>query len=208
MLAEGVVGPPGSSLGDGVNKGLRLTKTGGQVTGDAHGRYHEGASRGNVYMACNQSSTTFTLFGTTTATGFVLANPSNSTVNLSVLSIGYAKVTAATTAIEQLVISGAYAAQTLSSLTALTTRCALVGSNKTGSGVAYSAATLSAAGVIIAAFQSPSVSATATTAIPPVTVWDVAGMIVVAPGSWIQLAAGFTNTLAGIAHMVWEEVPV
>lgn len=207
MLLEGQVGPPGSAAGDGVSKAFRLTKTLGQVVGDAHGRYHEGASRGNVFMACNQSSTTFTLFGTTTATGFLLANPSNSGVNLSVLNVGYAKVTAATTAIEQLVISGAYSAQTLSSLTALSTRCALVGSNKTGSGIAYSAATLSAAGVIIMALQSPSVSVSATTAIPPVTLWDVAGMIVVAPGAWIQLAAGFTNTLAGIAHMVWEEVP-
>jgi hypothetical protein len=158
-------------------------------------------------MACNQASTTFTLFGTTTATGFILYNPASSGKLLSVLNIGYTKVTAAAAAIESLVISAAYASQTLSSLTALTSRCALVGSNATGVGVAYSAATLSAAGVIIYAIQSPSVSATATTGIPPVTSVDVAGQIVIAPGAWIQIAAGFTNTLAGIAHAVWEEVP-
>lgn len=203
MDMQGIVGPVTKS--DGSSARLRMGRTGEAITGDAHGRYHEAVSRGRVFMAANQSSTTFTLFGTTTATGFLLSNPASSGKNLSVLQIGYTKVTAATTAIEQLVLSGAYSAQTLSSLTALVTRCALVGSNATGVGVAYSAATLSAAGVIIAAIQSPSVSATATTAIPPVTIVDVAGSIVIAPGAWLQLAAGFTNTLAGIAHMMWEE---
>jgi hypothetical protein len=159
-------------------------------------------------MACNQASATFTLFGTTTATGFLLSNPAGSGKYLSLLSVGYIKGTAATTAIEQLVLVGAYAGQTLSSLTALSTRSGLVGSNATGVGVAYSAATLSAAGVIIQVLQSPSVSATATTSIPPVTVVDVAGQIVIAPGAWVQLAAGLTNTLAGLAHMAWEEVPI
>jgi hypothetical protein len=69
-------------------------------------------------------------------------------------------------------------------------------------------ATLSAAGVIIAAFHSPSVSATATTGVPPVTSWDVAGAIVIAPGAWIQVAAGFTNTLTGIVGAMWEEVSI
>lgn len=206
MIAEGRVGP--ATLGDGTLREVRLGKTGEAVTVDAHGRYHEAVSRGNVFCAANQASTTFTLFGTTTATGFILANPTGSGKNLSVLQIGYAKVTAAAAAIEQLVLSASYSSQTLSSLTALTTRCAIIGNSSTGVGVAYSAATLSAAGVIIAAVQSPSVSATATTAVPPVTVVDVAGGLIIAPGGWLQLAAGFTNTLAGIAHMVWEEVAV
>lgn len=206
MANEIRVGPQVNA--DGAQVVARGGRSGAAGVVDVHGRYYEATSRGNVFMAANQASATFTLFGTTTATGYILSNPSGSGKNLSILNIGYVKGTAAAAAIEQLVLSGAYSSQTLSSVTALSTRCALVGSNATGVGIAYSAATLSAAGVIIAQFQSPSVSATATTGIPPVTQWDVAGSIVVAPGSWLQLAAGLTNTLAGLAHMMWEEIPV
>lgn len=205
MINELKVGP--FPAADATQITARGDRTGATVVADAHGRYHEGTSRNTTFMAANQASATFTLFGNTTATGFILFNPTGSGKILSVLNIGYTKVSAAAAAIESLVLSGAYAGQTLSSLTALTTRCALVGSNATGVGIAYSAATLSAAGVIIYAFQSPSVSATATTAVPPVTSVDVAGQIEIAQGAWVQLAAGFTNTLAGIAHMVWEEYP-
>lgn len=195
-----VLGPRGKRTWRGDEGGVG-------IVGDAHGKYYEACARGKVFTACNQSSTTFTLFGTTSATGFILSNPAGSGVNLSILQIGYARVTAESAAIEQLVLSGAYSAQTLSSLTALTSRSMLVGSNATGSGIAYSAATLSSAGVIIAPFQTPSVSATATTSIPPHAIVDYGGSITIAPGSWLQIAAGFTNTLAGIASMTWEEVP-
>lgn len=204
MINEIKVGPQTNA--DGAQIVARGGKTGAQVVADAHGRYFEAVARGNVYTACNQSSTTFTLFGTTTATGFLLSNPSGSGKNLAILQIGYARVTAESAAIEQLVLSGAYASQTLSSLTALSTRSMLVGSNATGVGVAYSAATLSAAGVIIAPAFVPSVSATAPVNNGPMAMVDYGGSIVIAPGSWLQLAAGFTNTLAGIASMTWEEV--
>src|SRR5262245_7044390 len=98
MLAEGRVGP--ATLSDGNPREIRLGKTGEIIVGDAHGRYYESVVRGNVFTAANQASATFTLFGTTTATGYILSNPSGSGKNLIVLQIAYAKVTAAAAAIE------------------------------------------------------------------------------------------------------------
>ncbi len=207
MQIDKIAGPVQSSDGA-QGGGIRIGRSNESIVGDAHGRYHEAVSRGNVFCAANQASATFTLFGTTTATGFILANPAGSGKNLSVLQLGYARVTAESAAIEQLVLSASYAAQTLSSLTALVSRSMLVGNQASGVGIAYSAATLSAAGVIIAPFMVPSISATAPLNNGPLAVIEYAGSIVIAPGGWLQIAAGFTNTLAGIASAVWEEVAI
>lgn len=206
MLTEVRVGPIVAT--DGAPAPARAGKTGELIVGDAHGRYHEAVVRGNVFTAANQASTTFTLFGTTAATGFTLANPTGSGKYLSLLSVGYAKVTAAAAAIESLVISAGINQNITAHTVALTVANMLIGSSNASVAKADASSTLPAAGVIIYAFQSPSVSATATTGVPPVTVVDFGGLIIVSPGSFIQLAAGFTNTLAGIAHMVWEEVAI
>ncbi len=204
MINELKVGP--QVVTDGSQIVARGGRTGEQVVADAHGRYQEAVLRGNVYTACLQASTTFTLFGTTSATGFILSNPAGSGKNLSILQIAYARVTAESAAIEQLVLSASYAGQTLSTNTAISVRNMLVGNAAVGVAAPYSISTLSAAGVIIAPFAVPSVSATAAVNASPICMVDYGGSIVVQQGAWLQLAAGFTNTLAGIASMTWEEV--
>jgi len=91
------VGPQTNN--DGATPQARLTKFGSLLTDQAEGRYYEETYRGNVFFASLQASTTFTLFGTTTATGLILSNPAGSGKNLVLLQVAYALVVAATTAI-------------------------------------------------------------------------------------------------------------
>ena len=204
MLTEIRTGP--IITADGAFSPKRSDKSGAMVVQMAHGDYQEAVVRNNVFSASNQASAVFTLFGTTTSTGFALFNPTGSGKNLVLLNVGYVRAIAMTTNIEQLVLTGS-STLTHSSTTALTIVNNFIGGSGTSVAAAYSATTLSAAGTIRCMLQAPSVSATATVGIPPVIMWDVQGLFVLAPGSTLYLASGLTNTQDGMVSMIWEEVP-
>lgn len=193
---------------DGATPQARLTKGGNVATDQAHGRYYEENYRGNVFFASLQASTTFTLFGTTTATGLILSNPTGSGKNLVLLQVSYALVVAATTAISQIVLSGAASSTAVTHTTAVTIYSGQVGVASSGVGKADSAATIPTAGLVIMPLFTPSVSATATTSIPPASPIDLGGSVIVPPGAFVAMAAGYTNTITGVATMVWTELPV
>ena len=197
------------SSSDGSVNSARADRTGALVVAQGHGRYTEATLRGSLFCAANQASRTFTLFDTTAATGFILFNPVGSGQNLILMNVSYVRATAAAAAISQLVLSSLVGI-THATTTAETVRNCFVGgpANATAVGVVYRISTISAAGVIVYALTSPSVSATATTDVPPVVSWDFDGAFVIAPGNGIQLAAALTNTVDGIASMIWEEQPI
>ena len=70
---------------------------------------------------------------------------------------------------------------------------------------ALAAAARSARPVAIRNLWQPSVSATATTAVPPFLKDEIAGAIAVAPGCAVSLSA--LSALSGAASMTWAEVP-
>lgn len=167
-------------------------------------QYEDAVKQGVVFAAANQAAKSFTLFGNVTATGLVLTNPPASGKVLTILGISFLKVAAASAAIENLVISVGTA--TVTHTTPLTVQPCLVGGVVTMAvGLVDESATLGSAGVIISPFAAPSASATATTSIPPMEIWNVNGLFVVKPGSFIQLAAGFTNAVSGVGGIAWRE---
>ena len=173
------------------------------------GQYEEAVKQGLVFSASNQAATTYTLFGNTTATGLILSNPASSTKLLSVVAIGFMKVAAAGAQIDNLVISAGANTLVSAHTTPLTVQPNNIGLVPTiGVGLVDAAATLAAAGLIIAPFTATSVSATATTSVPPPALVNMNGLFSVKPGSFIQLAAGFTNTVSGVGSIAWREIDI
>src|SRR5579859_3038527 len=81
MLAEGKVGSPATTIGDGVVSNLRFSKLQAAVVTDAHARFYEAAIRGKLFYA--QTAVTGvapgTAIGTTAAFAFFM--PKGSAVN-------------------------------------------------------------------------------------------------------------------------------
>lgn len=169
------------------------------------GRFEEALRTGQLFSAANQAAATYTLFGSTTATGLALSNPAGSGKLLSVVSIGFMKVAAAGAAIENLVISVGAMGGSYAHTTPLTVQKNRVGGNEVAVGLVDASFTLTAAGTIIAPFWSPSVSATATTGIPDEALVMIDGLYGILPGFFLQLAGGFTTTPSGLGSISWRE---
>ena len=173
-----------------------------------HATHMDAVSRGNVWLAANQAGAALSNLSAT-ATGFILTNPAASGKLLVLLEIGFFQTsTAAATANAglQLAANVNPVAAAVIHTTPLVLRNALLGSGGTGVGLADSAATLPAAPAAILNLWQPSVSATATTAIPPALVFPVDGKIIVGQGCTVSLSA--LSALSGAAHMLWEEVQI
>lgn len=88
MKVEGTVGP--RTLADGTDAAPRLTKDGSQAIAAAHGRWHEIALRGKLFMLDSDSVTMAAANATKGAGGTIklvngVYNPPTSGVNLSIL---------------------------------------------------------------------------------------------------------------------------
>lgn len=206
MRIEAKVGPQVNA--DGAETELRLHKDASLIVAQSHGRYSEAVGRGNVFTASNQTGAALTAFATSASTGFILHNPVNSGKRLSLLEILFQQTSAAAAA--QAVVSLAAGVSPIatqpSGLTSLVVRNAQLGTSGAGAGLAYGAATVGTADVIVRALNSPSVSATATTAIPPLLKDEVSGALEIMPGCWVKMTS--TTALSGITTMTWEELPI
>lgn len=205
-VATGSVGSKNAASGAGSQYDESFMPSGALRVAEGHGRYLDSVLRGRCFLAANQTGSAVTNLNAT-ATGFILINPIGSGFYLSLLHMGFQQTTAATTAVNSLLLAfGAVSATAVTGLTSLTVRNLPLGVNGIGVGLAASAATLPAAPVGVMNLWAPSVSATATTGIPAPIVFDLGGLITIAPGSTLSIST--LNALTGASHMVWEEVPV
>jgi hypothetical protein len=171
-------------------------------------RYGYLAQTGLLFTAANQAGSAVTNLAAT-ATGFILVNPLGSGKNLVLIDLLFMQTsTAAAAANAGLQLAANVAPLALSSYTltaSLTVQSGLIGSQAQSIAKALSSCTLPAAPVAIRNLWQPSVSATATTAIPPFLKDEIAGAIAVAPGCAVSLSA--LSALSGAASMTWAEVP-
>lgn len=204
--ASGVVGAPLYS--DGANPNLTLDKQGALKVTELNPRYYEQNVRGNMFVACNQAGSAVTNLNAT-ATGFILTNPAGSGKNIVLLEIAFLQTSTAAAAANAAVLLAANVntvAAAVTHTTPLTVRPTLLGSAATAVGLVDSSATLPAAPVAIRALWQPSVSATATTGIPPFIKDEVAGAVILVPGTVVSMTA--LAALSGITHMTWLELPI
>jgi hypothetical protein len=200
------VGPLAGAVG--TAQPFTADSTAAQRVTDAHSRYWDSVKNGNVWLAANQAGAALSNLSAT-CTGFCLTNPAGSGKYLSLIEIGIVQTsTAATTANAgiQLAANVNPVASVVIHTTPLTVRNALVGTSASPVGLVDSAATLPAAPVAIMNLWQPSVSATATTAIPPVVIIPIDGKIMLKEGTSVSLSA--LSALSVAAHMVWEEIQI
>lgn len=203
MLAECRTGPIISA--EGAVNPARTSKTGALVTLDAHGRYQEAVVRGNVFLAANTATQALSL-NSGTATGLILTNPAGSTKNLILLEVCVA-LASLPAGQSNLILTGNNnpAAAIVTHTTPLTVRNALMGSGLGAVGLADSAATIPNANIMRIIGGGTAATVATSTAFPPFIRDEIAGLIVLAPGTCISLQC-LTTAITVVASMAWEEV--
>jgi hypothetical protein len=202
---EGQVGP--RYVNDGGSTELRQSRFGGLVVTDAHGKYYEAVSRGNVFCAANTAAQA-TSTASATATGLILSNPAGSGKYLSILDI-VVGVGAAVAAAFEVGLFANLAFQTQAAVThttPITVRNALIGSGNAGVGLVDSAATLPAAPTHIRTLLA-SGWVTATAQSQELIKDEVAGVIMLLPNTAVSIQS-VLGTQSIIASMTWEEIVI
>jgi hypothetical protein len=167
-------------------------------------RYAEQAYRGNLFLASLQAATAVTNLATT-ATGLILSNPAGSGKNLWVVDVCVQQAVAAAAAIDSVVLAANVNPIAVATVhtTPLVVRPALLGATATAVGLVDSAATLPAAPVVVRPLYAPSISATATTSVPPFVMDPIDGKLGIAPGCTLSLSA--TTAISVFASITWME---
>lgn len=202
MLNEIRVGPVVSADG-GVNA-ARAAKTGEIVATDAHGRYYEACSRGNVFIGAN-TAVQATSTASATATGLILTNPLGSGKVLSILDItvGTGAAVAAAFSVGLFANINTLAAA-VTQTTPITPRCALLGSANAPVGLLASAVTLPAAPTHIKQLLA-SGWVTATAQSIETMQHDIAGSIILLPNTAVSIQS-VLGTQTIVASITWEEI--
>lgn len=203
MEVEGKIGPEFGT--DSTINSIRLTKDSSVGSQDTHGRYQEAALRGNIYLASNQAGIAATAGLSATSTVFTIYNPLGSGVNLVLLDVcAQATLDPAADAAVWLVANATINQAAPTGVTPLVVRGSFLG-NAAGKGIAYSAATLAAAPVVI----RPLLTGAWATAVGFANLYcrdEIAGSIIIPPSIYVSVQASAAITLA--VSMTWEEVPV
>jgi hypothetical protein len=199
----GADGTPGPSPG-------RFGKTGESVISQAHGKYYEATSRGNVYAA--QTAATGVAPGTALGTtgAFTLSNPKGSGKRLKLmkLSMGYISGTLGAGVVQICVNNDPTAAAPTG--TAITPVNMDVGSANNSVAKPLTTSTLPVAPTAVDILCSLGASL-ATTAVQPWLIEkDLDGDMVIEPGCSVTLeatAASGSSPLV-VFNAIWEEVPI
>ena len=206
MLSEYRVGPI-TTVDGGVNPG-RTDRFGSLAVTQGKAKYADAVSRGNMYFAANQGGVTLSVLSTT-ATGFILTNPKGSGKYLIVYEIAALQTGTAGAANNSglQVTFGPYSEIAVIHTTPLTVNNCILGYGNVGVGLVDSAATLPVTPVSILSLWQQSISATATTAIPPQVLYRTDGLLAVSPGCSISMSS--LGTAKAVAtSMIWEEVSI
>lgn len=210
ISVQGAVGP--QSAADGTNPTLRMGRDGAAVVQDAHSKYQEMAVRGNLWYCANAAGTSVTTQAglSVTTPMLTLYNPINSGKNLVLIEVNVTPTAApAAAAGFMIAVSSAIAAVgqgtagAIVSATAGTIQNAQTGSLASSAAQCFRISTLPFVPVAVRYFGGT----TGAAAISGAMFTDaVDGKIIVSPGSAISIQT--TSAVAGIAHFLWEEVPL
>jgi hypothetical protein len=213
--ADGTAGPTGAQ-GAGPQ---RFGKTGESVVGQAHGKYYEATSRGNVYSVTNGATgqAPGTVLGTHPA--ILLYNPAGSGKRLKLMKVtgGYISGTlgAGTIFHSGFTLSGTVGGQSgtapvVGSGAALTPINMDLNAANNSVAVSFANGTLSANPVPLYPFATINAELATTATNPTQLEEDLDGNLVLEPGSGYCLeaiaAAGSTPLMS--FGVLWEEVPI
>lgn len=201
MILQGTVGPQPSA--NGTNPNIRQGKFGEIITADGFGRYHEPASRNQIFSAANQAAVNTPAGLTASSLNFTLFNPAGSGVLVSLLDIMIAIAAAPAAA------SVIWLVQNNNPLQAApATTTSLVASNNnlntsSGAAKAFSTATLAAVPSILRLLGAvPAASNNTINYIKD----EVAGLVIIQPGTYVSIQA--LSAISIYAAMTWQEIPI
>src|ERR1700722_19390451 len=190
MQIGGQTGTGNTKTADGnVNTPLRQGGQNEMMVSELHGKYYEQAYRGNLFSVANQAAVSTSSTLNTTFTGLSLANPTGSGVNLVILQFyctQFAVGAAATVSI---------AGGTGVAAGSLVVRNALVGTTAKTQTIASAGATITAP-VLLRPVGSVGSLATTGYGLSQSIIADVAGSIVVPPGSIVCSDTSIATTTA------------
>jgi hypothetical protein len=208
---DGLVGIQGipTSVATGSTKPVALGNQTQLLVQDWGPRYAEMGARKVLFSGANQAGQAITHLNAT-ATGLILINPLGSGVNLWLVEILLLQTSvAAATADAGVTLAANLTPLALSQYT-LTTPLpinpTLLGGSSNSQAKLCSSATLPGAPVVVRALWQPSISATASTDVPPFIKDEVAGAIGIAPGCAVSLSAN--SALSALASFTWAELPL
>ena len=200
MPIAGQVGPSALNAQDGANIEVRQGHTGELIFQQLHGRYFETMARGAMYNVANQAAQAVSANLATAYTGLMLYNPIGSGTML-VLNKHKFALTVAPAAIASLGLIAGVQATPPTATTVIPVRSNQIGNSKTGVGLAFSAATVSAP-----FWLTDSVDGFTAAALPgPSAIVDLEGSVGIIPGGFV--AVGALTAVTGLGFMFWEEVP-
>ena len=188
-----------------VNPG-RLDKQGSLAVFQGGGKYRDAVSRGNLFLAANQAGQSLSVLSGT-VTGFCLQNPFGNQKQFILYEVGFLRTSTANNNANcglQLAFHPLTAAAITHTATETVRNCQLGAGNVTTALVDNSNSGQSTPVAIVNLWQS-SVSATATTGIPPYVTYRADGLFFLLPGTALSMS-GLGTTIAGATHMIWEEV--
>lgn len=201
MLNEIKIGP--RKLSDGATGEARGGQDSELITGQAHGKYYEAASRHRIFWCANQADTTWSIALAGTHTGLMVSNPRMSNVNLAILRAGYVHCVAQA-AEATIGLAGGYDADVECTHTVAlgVYNAYILGPH--GQANADASGVMPTAPVWIEAYMSAFTAAALHATSPSIV--DVDGCIVVPPGGYVAICA--LTVTHGLASMMWEEVPI
>ena len=183
--------------------------TGAQRVSDAHGRYFEAAIAGNTYKLSVAAGAATAYVGAAGGTPLLaIHNPPNSDVWLNLLMVGLGgRVASSLAGTVGFNLWGGPSATPTGTMTAPTNLKSLSAAGAAALGFSNAALTGSTAlGLLLPLFTYYWATAAAAFAAP--ALFDVAGMVLLAPGN--QVALGGTAALTSAtydASIIWEELP-
>ena len=206
----GVVNNPTTAqIFDGWGQAYTIGRNGDLLASEAHGKFFAGAMRGNVFAATGAGTTGLTIInpGQTTS-GLMLGNPSGSNVNLEVIEILVAPLTATN-------VVGGVGLEYGAPYTAVGTAVTPVRTRINAPGVNPAAAGKSSYGSTIAAMTFlqwlPLMQMNSSTLVAGGSqfLYRPDGQLVIAPGGAINIVANTTfSTNVSMQHIIWAEWPL
>lgn len=201
MLNEIKIGPRRQD--DGSTSEARGGENSEAIVGQAHGKYYEAASRKRIFYAANQAAVTWTAALNTNYQGLIVSNPLMSTVNLSIIRVGFAhSAVPATTATIGIAV-GYDALTDVEHDTALVIYNGFIMGPHGEANADIDSDPLPGVIVWLEHFMGAFTAATLFDTTPAII--DVDGAIIVPPGGYVFIASLLVVT--GFGSIVWEEVP-
>ena len=201
MLNEIKVGP--RKLEDGATGEARAGQSSEAIISQAHGKYYEAASRHKLFVCANQAAVTWTIALTTNYEGLVVSNPRMSSVNLSILRVGFVvTIDPAAPAHVGLFVGYDADAECAGAGDIPIYNCFLLGSH--GQANADNDVDPLVLPTWVEAYMSGFTAADIHGTSPVIV--DVDGAIVIPPGAYVGI--GCLTAVVGMGSIMWEEVPL